>query len=86
MVSFRDEIVLPRIDTSLVCQGSMVDMERKGASTIEATGEGEDIEESPVGTERSFSSGIESLEMDLSTTDSEWTVISEEAEGVEMLF
>ena len=85
MVSFRDEIVLPRIDTSFIGQGLMIDMEQIGASTLEETGEGEDIEGSAVGTESSFSSGIESLETDMST-DSEWTASFEEAEGIEMLF
>ena len=59
MVSFKDEIVLPRIYTSFVGPGLMVDMEQKGASTVEAAGEREDIEGSPIGTERSFTSGTE---------------------------
>ena len=85
-VSFRDEIVLPRIDTSVAGQGLMIDMEQMGTSTVEEEGEREDVEGSAVGTESSLSSPIESLETDMSTSDSEWTAFSEEAEGIEMLF
>ena len=87
MVNFRDEILLPRIDTSFAGQGLMIDMEQMGGPLpAEETEEREDIDGSPVGTESSFSSGIESLETDLSANDSELTAFSEEAEGIEMLF
>jgi hypothetical protein len=84
IVSFRDEIILPIIDTSFAGQGLMIDIEQMGASTVEEKGEREDVEGSTVGMESSFSSGIESLETDISATDSEWTAFSEEAEGIEM--
>jgi len=43
-----------------------------------------EVEGSAVGTESN--SGLESMDTDISTTDSEWTAFSEEAEGIEMLF
>jgi hypothetical protein len=58
------ESLLPRIDTSFVGQGLMIDVE----SPVEGETE---------------NSGIESLG---SATGSEWTGLSEEAEGIEMYF
>jgi hypothetical protein len=82
MVSFLDEVdegrrgsYLPRLDTSFVGQGLMIDVD--SSSPVEAEG-------SAVGTESN--SGLESMETDISATDSEWTAFSEEAEGIEMLF
>jgi len=82
MVSFLDEVdvgrresYLPRLDTSFVEQGLMIDVE--SSSPVEAEG-------SAVGTESN--SGLENMDTDISATDSEWTAFSEEAEGIEMLF
>lgn len=85
-ISFRDEIVLPRLDNAFtnMGQGLMIDMEERmtSSSPVEMM-ERDDAEGSAVGTE---SSGNESLETDISATDSEWTAFSAEAEGIEMLF
>lgn len=82
MVSFLDEVdedgrgsYLPRLDTSFVGQGLMIDVE--SSSPLEAVG-------SAAGTESN--SGLESMDTDVSATDSEWTAFSEEAEGIEMFF
>ena len=82
MVSFLDEVdedgggsYLPRLDASFAGQGLMIDVE--SSSPREAEG-------STVGTESN--SGLESMDTDISVTDSEWTAFSEEAEGIEMFF
>jgi hypothetical protein len=82
MVSFLDEVdevgrgsYLPRLDTSFVGQGLMIDV--GSSSPVEAEG-------SAVGTESN--SGLESMDTDISAADSEWTAFSEEAEGIEMFF
>jgi hypothetical protein len=89
MVSFRDELVLPRIDFTFMGQGLMIDIDVQGimSSSGQIMGDDErdrDVEWSVVETDVS---GIESLEeTDVSTTDSEWTAFLEEAKGIEMLF
>jgi hypothetical protein len=77
MVSFQDDVNggLPTLDTTL-SQGLMIDMEE---SPVEDEF-GRD--ESAAGTE---SSGVESVDTDYSA-GSEWTALSEEAEGIEMMF
>lgn len=76
-MSFQDDVNggLPKLDTTL-SQGLMIDMEE---SPVEDEF-GRD--ESAAGTE---SSGVESVDTDYSA-GSEWTALSEEAEGIEMMF
>ena len=51
--------------------------------TLEEKNPERGVDGSVIGTE---SDEVESLETDISTTDSKWAALSEEAEGIEMLF
>lgn len=88
IVSFQDEKGgLPQLDTSFAGQGLMIDVDSH--IVAERVEDEADRMSSSVGTESSSVESLDtftSVDTYTSVVDSEWTALSQEADGIEMYF